>query len=124
MSVVHVTCLYFQHSGVNSSDAQVLTLYNVTEEEGGEYTCKVSNYIGEANQSAWLTVTRYEPTGNHHAAAQDHTGEAILGAPGYLGPYNSRQAVSLLPSLVPPSLCTASVLLTVNDAMENSQQNS
>uniref|UniRef100_A0AAV2MSH3 Fibroblast growth factor receptor n=1 Tax=Knipowitschia caucasica TaxID=637954 RepID=A0AAV2MSH3_KNICA len=52
-----------KHSGVNSSDAQVLTLYNVTEEEGGEYTCKVSNYIGEANQSAWLTVTRYEPSG-------------------------------------------------------------
>lgn len=24
---------------------------------GGEYVCKVSNYIGEANQSAWLTVT-------------------------------------------------------------------
>uniref|UniRef100_A0A3Q3WMN7 Fibroblast growth factor receptor n=1 Tax=Mola mola TaxID=94237 RepID=A0A3Q3WMN7_MOLML len=54
-----------KHSGVNSSDAQVLTLYNVTEEESGEYICKVSNYIGEANQSAWLTVTRYEPTANH-----------------------------------------------------------
>ncbi|KAK5910010.1 hypothetical protein CesoFtcFv8_003887 [Champsocephalus esox] len=51
-----------KHSGVNSSDAQVLALYNVTEEESGEYICKVSNYIGEANQSAWLTVTRYEPT--------------------------------------------------------------
>ncbi|XP_035514056.1 LOW QUALITY PROTEIN: fibroblast growth factor receptor 1-A [Morone saxatilis] len=62
-----------KHSGVNSSDAQVLTLYNVTEEESGEYTCKVSNYIGEANQSAWLTVTRYEPTGNHHAAAQERS---------------------------------------------------
>ncbi|CAM4729132.1 unnamed protein product [Leuciscus chuanchicus] len=47
-----------KHSGVNSSDTQVLTLYNVTEEEGGEYICKVSNYIGEANQSAWLTVLR------------------------------------------------------------------
>uniref|UniRef100_A0A8C8JA63 Fibroblast growth factor receptor n=1 Tax=Oncorhynchus tshawytscha TaxID=74940 RepID=A0A8C8JA63_ONCTS len=45
-----------KHSGVNSSDTQVLTLYNVTEEESGEYICKVSNYIGEANQSAWLTV--------------------------------------------------------------------
>uniref|UniRef100_A0A7N6FGB0 Fibroblast growth factor receptor n=1 Tax=Anabas testudineus TaxID=64144 RepID=A0A7N6FGB0_ANATE len=52
-----------KHSGVNSSDAQVLTLYNVTEEESGEYICKVSNYIGEANQSAWLTVIRYDPTG-------------------------------------------------------------
>lgn len=48
----------FQHSGINSSDAEVLTLYNVTEAESGEYVCKVSNYIGEANQSAWLTVTR------------------------------------------------------------------
>uniref|UniRef100_I3JYB2 Fibroblast growth factor receptor n=1 Tax=Oreochromis niloticus TaxID=8128 RepID=I3JYB2_ORENI len=51
-----------KHSGVNSSDAQVLTLYNVTEEESGEYICKVSNYIGEVSQSAWLTVIRYEPT--------------------------------------------------------------
>ncbi|XP_071259427.1 fibroblast growth factor receptor 1-A-like isoform X1 [Salvelinus alpinus] len=49
-----------KHSGVNSSDTQVLTLYNVTEEESGEYICKVSNYIGEANQSAWLTVIRHE----------------------------------------------------------------
>ncbi|XP_036383540.1 fibroblast growth factor receptor 1-A isoform X2 [Megalops cyprinoides] len=49
-----------KHSGVNSSDTQVLTLYNVTEEESGEYICKVSNYIGEVNQSAWLTVTRHE----------------------------------------------------------------
>ncbi|XP_039624500.1 fibroblast growth factor receptor 1-A isoform X7 [Polypterus senegalus] len=49
-----------KHSGINSSDAEVLTLYNVTEEESGEYICKVSNYIGEANQSAWLTVTRPE----------------------------------------------------------------
>uniref|UniRef100_A0A3P8WR67 receptor protein-tyrosine kinase n=1 Tax=Cynoglossus semilaevis TaxID=244447 RepID=A0A3P8WR67_CYNSE len=50
-----------KHSGVNSSDAQVLTLSNVTEEESGEYICKVSNYIGEANQSAWLTVTTNQP---------------------------------------------------------------
>uniref|UniRef100_A0A671L2L0 Fibroblast growth factor receptor n=2 Tax=Sinocyclocheilus anshuiensis TaxID=1608454 RepID=A0A671L2L0_9TELE len=49
-----------KHSGVNSSDTQVLTLYNITEEEGGEYICKVSNYIGEANQSAWLTVLRHD----------------------------------------------------------------
>lgn len=48
-----------QHSGVNSSDTQVLTLYNVTEEESGEYICKVANYIGQANQSAWLTVVKH-----------------------------------------------------------------
>uniref|UniRef100_A0A8C1YRP1 Fibroblast growth factor receptor n=1 Tax=Cyprinus carpio TaxID=7962 RepID=A0A8C1YRP1_CYPCA len=47
-----------KHSGVNSSDTQVLTLYNVTEEESGEYICKVANYIGQANQSAWLTVVK------------------------------------------------------------------
>ncbi|XP_007235296.1 fibroblast growth factor receptor 1-A isoform X2 [Astyanax mexicanus] len=51
-----------KHSGVNSSDTQVLTLYNVTEEESGEYICKVSNYIGQANQSAWLTVTKHAST--------------------------------------------------------------
>lgn len=82
LSVLHLTFLYFQHSGVNSSDAQVLTVYNVTEEESGEYICKVSNYIGEANQSAWLTVTRYEPTGNHYAAVRVNTVEALLRPPG------------------------------------------
>nr|ACE95861.1 fibroblast growth factor receptor-1 isoform IIIb [Squalus acanthias] len=49
--------LVLKHSGINSSDAEVLTLYNVTGADSGEYICKVSNYIGEANQSAWLTVT-------------------------------------------------------------------
>lgn len=54
-----LTCVWPpQHSGVNSSDTQVLPLYNVTEEESGEYICKASNYIGQANQSAWLTVTK------------------------------------------------------------------
>ncbi|XP_016371199.1 fibroblast growth factor receptor 1-A isoform X4 [Sinocyclocheilus rhinocerous] len=48
-----------KHSGVNSSDTQVLTLCNVTEEESGEYICKVANYIGQANQSAWLTVVKH-----------------------------------------------------------------
>uniref|UniRef100_A0A7N8WHX6 Fibroblast growth factor receptor n=1 Tax=Mastacembelus armatus TaxID=205130 RepID=A0A7N8WHX6_9TELE len=62
-----------KHSGVNSSDAQVLTLYNVTEEESGEYICKVSNYIGEANQSAWLTVIKYEPTAVPHYPPANHT---------------------------------------------------
>ncbi|KAJ8400954.1 hypothetical protein AAFF_G00389110 [Aldrovandia affinis] len=59
-----------KHSGVNSSDTQVLTLYNVTEEESGEYICKVSNYIGEANQSAWLTVTRHEAQGYRRDIAE------------------------------------------------------
>lgn len=59
----HVVGL-FQHSGINSSDAEVLTLFNVTEAQSGEYVCKVSNYIGEANQSAWLTVTRPVAKGN------------------------------------------------------------
>uniref|UniRef100_A0A4W3HE61 Fibroblast growth factor receptor n=1 Tax=Callorhinchus milii TaxID=7868 RepID=A0A4W3HE61_CALMI len=49
---VHV----LKHSGINSSNAEVLKLFSVTEADSGEYICKVSNYIGEANQSAWLTV--------------------------------------------------------------------
>lgn len=53
----------FQRSGINSSDVEVLTLTNVTEDDAGEYTCKVSNYIGEAKQSGWLTVI----PGNHEA---------------------------------------------------------
>ncbi|XP_034007930.1 fibroblast growth factor receptor 2 isoform X3 [Pseudochaenichthys georgianus] len=45
-----------KRSGINSSDVEMLTLTNVTEADAGEYICKVSNYIGEANQSGWLTV--------------------------------------------------------------------
>lgn len=52
---IALLCL-FQHSGINSSNAEVLALFNVTEADAGEYICKVSNYIGQANQSAWLTV--------------------------------------------------------------------
>ncbi|KAG8435625.1 hypothetical protein GDO86_013535 [Hymenochirus boettgeri] len=47
-----------KHSGINSSSAEVLKLYNVTEEDAGEYICTASNYIGEANKSAWLTLLR------------------------------------------------------------------
>ncbi|KAM3913095.1 fibroblast growth factor receptor 2 isoform 3-T3 [Leptodactylus fuscus] len=50
-----------KHSGINSSSAEVLNLYNVTEADAGEYICTVSNYIGEANKSAWLTVVKKEP---------------------------------------------------------------
>lgn len=50
-----------QRSGINSSDVEILSLTNVTEEDAGEYICKVSNYIGEASQSGWLTVI----PGNH-----------------------------------------------------------
>ncbi|XP_042357460.1 fibroblast growth factor receptor 2 isoform X4 [Plectropomus leopardus] len=45
-----------KRSGINSSDVEMLTLTNVTQEDAGEYICKVSNYIGEASQSGWLTV--------------------------------------------------------------------
>lgn len=45
-----------QRSGINSSDVEVLIVANVTEEDAGEYTCQVSNYLGQVNQSGWLTV--------------------------------------------------------------------
>ncbi|XP_051945617.1 fibroblast growth factor receptor 2 isoform X3 [Xyrauchen texanus] len=45
-----------KRSGINSSDVEVLMLTNVTEEDAGEYTCQVSNYLGQVNQSCWLTV--------------------------------------------------------------------
>nr|XP_033805626.1 fibroblast growth factor receptor 1 isoform X1 [Geotrypetes seraphini] len=67
-----------KHSGINSSDAEVLTLYNVTEAESGEYICKVSNYIGEANQSAWLTVSR------PMAKAMEDDKPALMASPLYL----------------------------------------
>lgn len=50
-----------QRSGINSSDVEILSLTNVTEEDAGEYICKVSNYIGEARQSGWLTVIPGNP---------------------------------------------------------------
>uniref|UniRef100_A0AAY4E3J1 Fibroblast growth factor receptor n=1 Tax=Denticeps clupeoides TaxID=299321 RepID=A0AAY4E3J1_9TELE len=48
-----------KHSGVNSTDTQVLNLYNVTEEESGEYIC---NSIGLSHHSAWLTVVKATPS--------------------------------------------------------------
>uniref|UniRef100_A0A3P9NWK8 receptor protein-tyrosine kinase n=1 Tax=Poecilia reticulata TaxID=8081 RepID=A0A3P9NWK8_POERE len=38
------------------TDMEFLTITNVTEEDAGEYLCKVSNHQGEAVQSAWLKV--------------------------------------------------------------------
>uniref|UniRef100_A0A672Q2A2 Fibroblast growth factor receptor 2 n=2 Tax=Sinocyclocheilus grahami TaxID=75366 RepID=A0A672Q2A2_SINGR len=55
----HVKVL--KRSGINSSDVEVLVLTNVTEEDSGEYTCQVSNYIGQVSQSGWLTVLPAKP---------------------------------------------------------------
>uniref|UniRef100_A0A8D1PKH4 Fibroblast growth factor receptor n=2 Tax=Sus scrofa TaxID=9823 RepID=A0A8D1PKH4_PIG len=44
-----------KHSGINSSNAEVLALFNVTE-DAGEYTCLAGNSIGISFHSAWLTV--------------------------------------------------------------------
>ncbi|XP_006003689.1 fibroblast growth factor receptor 2 isoform X1 [Latimeria chalumnae] len=52
-----------KHSGINNENAEMLNLYNVTEADAGEYICKVSNYIGEANQSAWLSVLPHQEPG-------------------------------------------------------------
>uniref|UniRef100_A0A8C8IM19 Fibroblast growth factor receptor n=1 Tax=Oncorhynchus tshawytscha TaxID=74940 RepID=A0A8C8IM19_ONCTS len=46
-----------KRSGINSSDVEVLTLTNVTEEDdAGEYTCLAGNSIGISYHTAWLTV--------------------------------------------------------------------
>ncbi|XP_017558163.1 fibroblast growth factor receptor 2 isoform X3 [Pygocentrus nattereri] len=45
-----------KRSGINSTDVEVLTLHNVSVDDAGEYTCQVSNYLGQVNQSGWLTV--------------------------------------------------------------------
>ncbi|EMP31676.1 Fibroblast growth factor receptor 2 [Chelonia mydas] len=66
-----------KHSGINSSNAEVLTLYNVTEADAGEYICKVSNYIGEANQSAWLTVTKAPDEKKEYQTSPDYLEIAI-----------------------------------------------
>ncbi|KAG9344444.1 hypothetical protein JZ751_011114, partial [Albula glossodonta] len=65
-----------KRSGINSSDVEVLTLHNVTEEDAGEYVCKVSNYIGEVNQSGWLTVTA-DPTDGPTLMPPDYVEIAI-----------------------------------------------
>lgn len=36
--------------------SEVLALFNVTEADAGECAVPGLNYIGQANQSAWLTV--------------------------------------------------------------------
>ncbi|CAG6017751.1 unnamed protein product [Menidia menidia] len=58
----HAYVKVLKSSGINSSDVEILTLTNVTEENAGEYICKVSNYIGDASQSGWLTVIPAAPT--------------------------------------------------------------
>uniref|UniRef100_A0A8B9JB68 Fibroblast growth factor receptor n=1 Tax=Astyanax mexicanus TaxID=7994 RepID=A0A8B9JB68_ASTMX len=45
-----------KRSGINSTDVEVLTLHNVSLDDAGEYMCQVSNYLGQVNQSGWLTV--------------------------------------------------------------------
>ncbi|TDH01053.1 hypothetical protein EPR50_G00176120 [Perca flavescens] len=60
-----------KRSGINSSDVEMLTLTNVTEADAGEYTCKVSNYIGEASQSGWLTVIPAAPSTAETSAAME-----------------------------------------------------
>uniref|UniRef100_A0A8C6Q3J8 Fibroblast growth factor receptor n=1 Tax=Nothobranchius furzeri TaxID=105023 RepID=A0A8C6Q3J8_NOTFU len=72
-----------KHSGVNSSDAQVLTLYNVTEEESGEYICKVSNYIGEANQSACLPFPASHPAATPYPPASHNYLEVVIYCVGF-----------------------------------------
>uniref|UniRef100_H2Z5L5 receptor protein-tyrosine kinase n=1 Tax=Ciona savignyi TaxID=51511 RepID=H2Z5L5_CIOSA len=42
-------------SGINQTGLNRLTLYNVTKSDAGIYMCRVSNYIGSTNQSAYLT---------------------------------------------------------------------
>ncbi|PIO34332.1 hypothetical protein AB205_0220910, partial [Aquarana catesbeiana] len=67
-----------KHSGINSSSAEVLNLYNVTEADAGEYVCTASNYIGEANKSAWLTVVKREPGNVSSCRAREADGLLVL----------------------------------------------
>ncbi|TRZ02381.1 hypothetical protein DNTS_021094 [Danionella cerebrum] len=64
-------------SGINSSDVEVLMLTNVTEEDAGQITCKVSNYIGEASNSCWLTVIQEGLKLDFHTAGVNTTDKEI-----------------------------------------------
>ena len=40
----------------NGKDRQILSIENVTQEDNGQYFCKVVNKYGMAVQSAWLNT--------------------------------------------------------------------
>uniref|UniRef100_A0A8C5SH39 Fibroblast growth factor receptor n=1 Tax=Laticauda laticaudata TaxID=8630 RepID=A0A8C5SH39_LATLA len=62
-----------KHSGINSSNAEVLKLYNVTEEDdAGEYTCLAGNSIGISFHSAWLTVLPASVTNRPYPTYPDY----------------------------------------------------
>ncbi|KAI1894533.1 hypothetical protein AGOR_G00116770 [Albula goreensis] len=72
-----------KRSGINSSDVEVLTLHNVTEEDAGEYVCKVSNYIGETAgvnttdkeiEVLYLPNVTYEDAGEYTCLAGNSIG--------------------------------------------------
>lgn len=46
----------FQQSSFNLTKPEILYIRNVTYEDAGWYTCLVTNSMGRAFQSAWLTV--------------------------------------------------------------------
>ncbi|XP_062591636.1 fibroblast growth factor receptor 2-like isoform X2 [Saccostrea cucullata] len=54
---VHV----IQQSFFNLTDPEILYIRNVTYEDAGWYTCLVTNSMGRAYQSAWLTVEACKP---------------------------------------------------------------
>lgn len=56
-------CPPLQTTDINSSEAEVLYLRNVSAEDAGEYTCLAGNSIGLSYQSAWLTVLPGEGLG-------------------------------------------------------------
>ncbi|XP_028657451.1 fibroblast growth factor receptor 3 isoform X1 [Erpetoichthys calabaricus] len=56
----YVTVLKSWISKNAEADAK-LTLYNVTEQDGGEYLCRASNFIGSAEKPFWLQIHNPKP---------------------------------------------------------------
>lgn len=46
----------------NNTEADVfLNLFNVTEQDEGEYLCRANNFIGRAETSFWLHIRKSKP---------------------------------------------------------------
>ncbi|XP_075427287.1 fibroblast growth factor receptor 3 isoform X3 [Ascaphus truei] len=71
----YVTILQSWRSEITEADAS-LTLYNVTEQDEGEYVCRANNFIGIAEEPFWLHI--YKPTPGEPVEKVDTTSSSSI----------------------------------------------